>query len=184
MLVLFPGCTSLNPGSHGQDLREKTPQNFSCGWLIPRQIMLNKFKIPGSFFTGEEEGGVGREVNNSVSRETTTAFLDMHLHLKSQWPLIKTLPFPYLIISFKKPLIKSKILPSLASPILTVFCMVFLGWIVASKPVLAMVHHKSLLSPRFLICTHTTPRLESFPPSQEGIKWLLTDPEWLTLTRN
>ena len=175
MLILFPGCTSLNPGSHGQDLREKTPQNFSCGWLIPRQIMLNKFKIPGSFFTGEEEGGVGREVNNSVSRETTTAFLDMHLHLKSQWPLIKTLPFPYLIISFKKPLIKSKILPSLASPIITVFCMVSLGWIVASKPFLAMVHHKSLLSPQFFLNMHTCYPKAGILPTVSGGNQMTSD---------
>lgn len=80
----------------------------------------------------------------------------MHLYLKSQWPLIKTLSFSYLILSFKKPLRKSKIHPSLASsPIITVVYTVSFQWIVASKQFLARVHHKGLLSPWFFPNMHT-----------------------------
>lgn len=79
--------------------------------------------------------GLGREGKQLKCHVEPRAFLDMHLYLRSQWPLIKTLPFSYLILSFKKPLIQSKILPSRASPIITVFCMVSSQWVVASQAV-------------------------------------------------
>ena len=61
------------------------------------------------------------------------------------------------------------ILPSPASPISTVFCMISFLWIVSPKQFSATVYHKAA-HVSLLTCTHPTPRLEAFPSSREGIK--------------